>query len=108
MIVDSIERTNEDVQEINRSTDAQAEAASEATTMVEDVAATSQETAADAETAAETTEAQAAAVREVFSLIDGLSEQADSLSTTLQRADVEESAGNTEGVETLVGRGEGA
>jgi len=108
VIVDSIERTNEDVQEINRSTDAQAEAASEATTMVEDVAATSQETAADAETAAETTEAQAAAVREVFSLIDGLSEQADSLSTTLQRADVEESAGNTEGVETLVGRGEGA
>jgi len=108
VIVDRIERTNEDVQEINRSTDEQAEAASEATTMVEDVAATSQQTAADSETVAETTEAQAAAVREVFSLIDGLSEQADTLSTTLQRTEIAESAGDGSGSHTLVTGGEEA
>ena len=105
-IVDSVERTNEDIQEINRSTDEQAEAASEATTMVEDVAATSQQTAADAETVAETTEAQAAAVREVFSLIDGLSEQADSLSEALRRTDVEESAGDRGDGAIVAGGGE--
>jgi methyl-accepting chemotaxis protein len=107
-IVDSVERTNEGVQEINRSTDEQAEAASEATTMVEDVAATSQQTAADSETVAETTEAQAAAVREVFSLIDGLSEQADTLSTALHRVEVADSAGDQSSNNALVSRGEQA
>jgi methyl-accepting chemotaxis protein len=102
-IVDSVERANEGIQEINRSTDEQAEAAGEATTMVEDVAATSQQTAADSEEAAETTEAQAAAVREVFDLIDGLSEQADTLSTTLRETTVDDSAGRSDhAVDALV------
>ena len=83
---------------INRSTDEQARAAGEATTMVEDVAATSQQTAADSEEAAETTEAQAAAVREGFDLIDGLSEQADTLSTTLGKTTVDDSAGQSDAI----------
>jgi methyl-accepting chemotaxis protein len=106
-IVDRVERTNEGVQEINRSTDAQAEAAGEATTMVEDVAATSQQTAADSEAAAETTEAQAAAVREVFDLIDGLSERADTLSETLRETEVDGDAGRRDGaVGALVSGGD--